>query len=113
LNRELTCRGARLLQTTRTAAEYRLFALDTIPPKPGLVHAPHAAGESIEVEVWELDQQAFGSFVAEIPAPMTIGSTRLIDGSTVKGFSCEPHALEGAREISEYGGWRAFLASAR
>jgi allophanate hydrolase len=113
LNRELTCRGARLLQTTRTAAEYRLFALDTIPPKPGLVHVPHGAGESIEVEVWELDQQAFGSFVAEIPAPMTIGSTRLIDGSTVKGFSCEPHALEGAREISEYGGWRAFLASAR
>lgn len=113
LNRELTCRGARLLQTTRTAAEYRLFALDTIPPKPGLVHAPHGAGTSIEVEVWELDQQAFGSFVAEIPAPMTIGSTRLLDGNTVKGFSCEPHALEGAREISEHGGWRAFLASAR
>jgi allophanate hydrolase len=113
LNRELVSRGARLLRTTRTAPEYRLFALDTIPPKPGLVHAPLGPGASIEVEVWELDQRAFGSFVAEIPAPMTIGSTRLVDGSTVKGFSCEPHALQGAREISEHGGWRAFLASAR
>ena len=111
LNRELVCRGARLLRTTQTAPEYRLFALDTQPAKPGLVHAPEGPGTSIEVEVWELDQQAFGSFVAEIPPPMSIATTRLVDGSAVKGFSCEPHALQGAREISEYGGWRAFLSA--
>jgi allophanate hydrolase len=110
LNHELVNRGARLLKTAQTAAEYRLFALDTQPRKPGLVHAPSGAGRAIEVEIWELDQRAFGSFVAGIPAPMTIGTTRLADGSSVKGFSCEPHALEGALEISEYGGWRAFLS---
>jgi allophanate hydrolase len=108
LNHELTSLGARRIRTTATAAEYRLYALDTTPPKPGLVHAPGEPAHAIEVEIWELTREAFGSFVAKIPAPMTIGMTRLADGSTVKGFGCEPHALNGAREISQYGGWRAF-----
>ena len=112
LNHELTSVGARRIRTTKTAPEYRLFALDTVPPKPGLVHAPGEAAHAIEVEVWELTAEAFGTFVAKIPAPMTIGMTRLADGSVVKGFSCEPHALNGAREISQFGGWRAFRTSA-
>jgi allophanate hydrolase len=111
LNHELVNRGARLIATTQTASEYRLFALDTQPRKPGLVRASAGSGRPIEVEVWELGQRAFGSFVASIPAPMSIATTRLADGRQVKGFSCEPHALEGALEISEYGGWRAFLAA--
>ena len=112
LNPELTSRGARLVKTTQTAPEYRLYALDTVPPKPGLVHAPGEAAHAIEVEVWELTQAAFGDFVAHVPAPMTIGMTRLSDGSLVKGFACEPYALSGAREISSFGGWRAFRAGA-
>jgi allophanate hydrolase len=112
LNHQLVQRGARLIATTRTAAEYRLFALVTTPPKPGLVHSP-GAGSAIEVEVWELGEREFGSFVAEVPPPMTIGSTRLSDGSLVKGFCCEPHALQGAEEISSHGGWRAYLSRER
>jgi allophanate hydrolase len=108
LNHELTSLGARRVRTTTTAAEYRLYALDTTPPKPGLVHAPGEQAHAIEVEVWELTREAFGAFVAGIPAPMTIATTRLADGSVVKGFGCEPHALNGAREISQFGGWRAF-----
>jgi allophanate hydrolase len=110
LNHELVRRGARLLRTTRTAPEYRLYALRTEPKKPGLVHAPGTHGVAVEVEIWQLDLAAFGSFVAEIPAPMSISQTRLADGSWVKGFSCEPHALASADDISAYGGWRAFLA---
>jgi allophanate hydrolase len=112
LNHELTSRGARRIVTTKTAPEYRLYALDTVPPKPGLVHTPGEAAHAIEVEIWELTREAFGSFVAQIPAPMTIGMTKLADGSLVKGFACEPHALHGAREISQFGSWRAFRASA-
>jgi allophanate hydrolase len=111
LNHELSSRGARRVRTTKTAAEYRLYALDTIPPKPGLVHTPGEAGHAIEVEIWELGAEAFGDFVAHVPAPMTIGMTRLSDGSLVKGFGCESYALSGAREISQFGGWRAFRAS--
>lgn len=110
LNYQLRSRGAQFKAKTVTAAEYRLFALNTDPPKPGLVHAP-GNGQSIEVELWELGLAAFGSFVSEVPAPMTIGNTRLGDGSVVKGFCCESHALEDARDITEYHGWRAFLAA--
>jgi allophanate hydrolase len=111
LNGQLLVRQARLVTTTTTSPQYRLFALNTTPAKPGLVFAPDARGRAIEVEVWELDHAAFGSFVNELPSPMTIGTTRLADGSLVKGFCCEPHAVEGALEITNYGGWRAYLAA--
>ena len=67
--------------------------------------------ESIDVEVWELGEAAFGSFVAEVPAPLGIGTVKLADGSSVKGFICEPHALDGAREITSFGGWRGYCAT--
>lgn len=108
LNHELTTRGARLVRETRTAQEYQLFALRTTPPKPGLVHSP-GEGRAIDVEVWELDEGAFGSFVAAVPAPMTIGTVALEDGARVKGFSCEPRALVAAEDISRFGGWVRYL----
>ena len=109
LNRELVERGARLVRACRTAASYRLYALaNTQPAKPGLVR--DAAGSAIEVEVWSIPLERFGSFVAGIPAPLGIGTLELDDGSQVKGFICEPHAIVGARDISHLGGWRAYLA---
>lgn len=114
LNHELVSRGARLVGTVRSAADYRLFALaGTTPPKPGLVRAPGHAGPGIELEVWALELAAFGSFVAKVPPPMTIGTVALEDGSSVKGFACEPSALAGAEDITSFGGWRAYLASRR
>lgn len=111
LNHQLTSRNARLVRATRTAPRYRLYALaNTTPPKPGLVHAGNSAGgASIDVEVWALSTEAFGSFVAEVPAPMAIGTTELEDGTTVKGFICEPRAIDGATDITHLGGWRAFV----
>ncbi len=110
LNWQLASRGARLVQATRTAPLYRLYAMaGQVPPKPALVHAGSAAS-SIEVEVYELDLASFGSFVAEVPPPLAIGSVVLQDGSTVRGFVAEPRALEGAIDISALGGWRAYLA---
>jgi len=113
LNRQLTERGARLTATTKTAPGYRLYALaDTTPPKPGLVRAPGFDGPGIEVEVWAVPTPAFGGFVAAVPAPLGIGSVELADGSTVKGFVCEPFAVEMATEITQGGGWRAYLGRA-
>jgi allophanate hydrolase len=63
------------------------------------------------VEVWELTKEGSGSFVAGIPPPMGIGNLELADGSIVKGFICEPYALEGAKEITTLGGWRNYLKS--
>jgi allophanate hydrolase len=111
LNGELTSRGARLVGTAKTAAEYRFYALaGTVPAKPGLVRSPGFSGPGIEVELWALGREAFGSFVAGVPGPMVIGSVMLSDGRTVKSFLCEPYALEGSEEITAFGGFRAYLA---
>ena len=112
LNHELTSRGGRLLHTTKTSPPYRLFHLaGTMPPKPGLRRTPGFQGEGIQLEVWALPVASFGSFVANIPAPMGIGTVELAGGQWVKGFLCEAYALEGARDITEFGGWRNYVRS--
>ena len=116
LNHQLTDRGARLVRTTSTAPVYRLHALPTRPPKPGLVrtvdaqHADEGAGE-IELEVWELDDAALGSFLAGVPAPLCLGTVELVDGTSVLGFLCEELATRGCPDITSTGGWRAYLRS--
>jgi len=112
LNGQLTSRNARFVKGARTAPGYRLYALpNTQPAKPGLVRAPGFAGPGIELEIWSLTDAAFGSFVAEVPGPMVIGSVELEDGTTVKSFLCEPYALEGAEEVTSFGGWLAYRAA--
>lgn len=111
LNTQLTERGAVLLESTKTAEKYRFFALPgTVPPKPGLLRVAEG-GAAIIVELWAMPLEQFGSFVGLIPSPLGIGTLELQDGRLVKGFICEPWALEGAQDISEFGGWRAFMAS--
>jgi allophanate hydrolase len=112
LNHQLTSVGGRLVRACRTSPRYKLFALpDTTPPKPGMVHVVGDGGAAIEVEVWALPPDAFGLFVARVPAPLCIGSVELDDGSRASGFLCEPYALAKAREISSFGGWRAYRRS--
>ncbi|MEX6505172.1 allophanate hydrolase [Jiella sp. M17.18] len=112
LNHELTDRGGVLLRNDRTAPDYRLHALGTTPAKPGLMREPGFAGPGIAVEIWSLDPAAFGDFVATIPQPLGIGRLTLADGSAVCGFLCEPAGLAGARDITAFGGWRAYCQSA-
>jgi allophanate hydrolase len=108
LHWQLTSRDARLIAATTTAPTYKLYAMaNSTPPKPALIH--DVEGAAIKVEVYELDVAAFGSFVIEVPAPLAIGSVTLADGSTVKGFVAEPRALTGATDITELGGWRAYI----
>lgn len=116
LNHQLTERGATLVRTTRTASCYRLFALDTSPPKPGLVRTADAAvgdpgAGSIEVELWQLDDAGLGSFLAGVPAPLCLGTVELEDGSTAIGFLCEELATRDQPDITALGGWRAHLRS--
>jgi len=114
LNSQLTERGARLLKTCRTATDYRLYALaGSIPPKPGLIRDRCYRGPGIEVEVWAMPEDRFGGFVAAIPPPLGIGTVTLDNGDVVKCFLCEPDALPGAKEITHFGGWRAYLASSK
>lgn len=110
LNTQLTERFSVLLEQTTTSANYRLYALpNTTPPKPGLKRVAAGEGEQIILEVWEMPASAFGSFVDLIPAPLGIGNVELADGRWVNGFICEGYGFEGARDVTEFGGWRAYI----
>lgn len=110
LHGQLTARDAKLVARCKTAPAYKLFAMvNSTPPKPALVHVGET-GRAIEVEVYELSVEAFGSFVAEVPPPLAIGTVTLEDGTDVKGFVAEPRAIVGADDITALGGWRAYVA---
>ena len=112
LNGELQVLGGRLIKATATAPDY-YQALRARHHAAQARHAPRRcrpAGHSIKVELWALSAAAFGKFVAAIPPPLGIGTVQLADGRGVKGFGVEPAAINGARDISSFGGWRAFMA---
>ena len=112
LNYQLTTRDGRFIRKAKTAPSYQLFALPgTSPPKPGLIRVGAETGVSINLEVWELPLAEFGNFLKEVPSPLTIGMVHLSDGRVVKGFLCEEVAAQDALNISEFGGWKAYLKS--
>ncbi|MFY0609989.1 MAG: hypothetical protein JXQ99_00575 [Hyphomicrobiaceae bacterium] len=110
LNVELTRLGGRFLRCTHTKPTYRLFALVGGPPaRPGLVR--EASGGAIALETWAIPRERLGDFIAGIPHPLGIGTITLETGEEVRGFICEAVGLHGANEVTEYGGWRNYLAS--
>lgn len=110
LHWQLTSRDAKFVGATTSAPTYKLYAMaESVPPKPALVYSEDG-GAAIALEVYELDMAAFGSFVAEVPPPLAIGTVTLADGSMVKGFVAEPRAMAGAEDITALGGWRAYIA---
>ncbi|MGH1412379.1 MAG: allophanate hydrolase [Pelagimonas sp.] len=107
LNHELTSRGGRLLQATHTAPRYRLYALAGGPPqRPGLLRIEK--GAKIELEVWALPKSAVGAFLEGIPAPLSIGTVELENGSKAHGFLVETTGVQGAEDITHLGSWRTY-----
>lgn len=118
LNHQLTDVDATYKSTTTTSSNYRLYALPrpkSGPPalrKPGLVRVSEGEqGHPIEVEIWQVPQDRFAEIVLAIPAPLGIGKVKLASGEWVSSFLCESYITMAAEHISQYGGWRAFLAA--
>jgi allophanate hydrolase len=110
LNWQLADRGGRFLRAGKTAASYRMYLIPKgggLPERPALIF--EEGGESIELEIWTLSREAFGEFVSTIPAPLGIGKVLLDDGSEVSGFIAEPRSVPGARDLTRFGGWRAYF----
>jgi allophanate hydrolase len=111
LNHEIRKLAGIFLRAADTEPTYKLYALPGGPPaRPGLVRVADNAGHAIATEVWALPVEGFGRFVASIPAPLGVGTLRLADGTQPKGFLCEGEAVRSAKDISSYGGWRAYVA---
>ncbi len=112
LNRELIALGGVLLREAETIPDYRLYALPgTVPAKPGLLRVAPGEGAAIKAEIWGLDATGFGTFVANIPSPLGIGTLNFTDGTSAKGFLVEAEAVKGAQDITRFGGWRAYVGS--
>jgi allophanate hydrolase len=112
LNHELAILSGRFIEATETAADYRLYALKGEgPQRPGLLRTETGKGSRITVEIWALPVAGFGRFVAAVPPPLSIGTLRLADDRAVKGFLVEAEGVDGARDISSFGGWRDYINS--
>jgi allophanate hydrolase len=107
LNDQLAGLGARFRGDVLTAQRYRMVALASTPPKPGILRS--AEGASLIGERWTISPAGLGRFLAGLPEPMSLGEIELDDGSTAVGFHCDAAAAATARDITEFGGWRAYL----
>jgi len=110
LSAELAALGGRFVAAARTAPSYRMHLLPGAPPRPGVVRVADG-GAAIAAELWSIPTAALGALVAATAAPLGIGTVVLDDGRAVKGFLCEAAGTAGARDITGFGGWRAFRAS--
>lgn len=110
LNWQLLERGAQLKMACTTSEHYRLFALAD-GKRPALVRDA-ANGRQIDVEVWQLPTATVGSFLNGIAAPLGLGKIELANGNWVTGFICDGYGLAGAKDITEFGSWREWLAAA-
>ena len=113
LNKQLTDLDAKLFGTFKTAPVYRLYVIEKPDRKiPGLIRqAENSEGFKIEVEVWEFTAEGLGKFMKLVREPLAIGTLELENGEKVLGFLCEPYVIPTAKEISQFGGWRGYLAS--
>jgi allophanate hydrolase len=109
LNWQLTERGARLQEKLSSADKYRMFVIEGAVKRPGLVR-DEKNGKAIDIEIWQMPEAEFGSFVAGIPGPLGIGKVETHDGRWLPGFICEGYAVEGASDITDHGGWRQYLS---
>ncbi|KAL6762677.1 hypothetical protein V8C86DRAFT_2513306 [Haematococcus lacustris] len=114
LNHQLLSLGGRLVKCCKTSAAYTMHSLGPRPAMvrvaPGMEHA----GRQFEVEVWSLPLHNVGRFLRDgVKPPLCIGDVLLEDGSQVKGFLGEGYAVanNSVEDISQWGGWRAYLAS--
>ena len=108
LNPNLLNLGATFIKETTTAPCYRLW---TIADKHPAMLKVENGGTAIAVELWEIPPQGLGTLLMQEPPGLCIGKVQLMDGEIVLGVLGEPWLCENQLEITEYGGWRAYLKS--
>jgi hypothetical protein len=107
LNPNLLRAGATFVRDDETEACYRLWSIDD--RHPAMLRAP-GAGRRIALELWDVPLAGLAQVLLAEPPGLAIGKVLLRDGSIVLGVLGEPFLCEGQREITEYGGWRAYVA---
>jgi hypothetical protein len=108
LNGNLVSAGATFVRETTTSPSYRLWSIGD--RHPAMIRASRG-GAAIAVEVWEVPAAGLASILLGEPSGLCVGKVRLADGEETLGVLGEPALCKGQREITKYGGWRAYVAA--
>ena len=106
LNQNMIDAGARFVRGAWTAPTYRLWSIND--RHPGMVRVS-GGGVAIALELWEVEAAGLVSILEAEPSGLSIGRVFIDDGTDVLGVLAEPILAEGQREITEHGGWRAYI----
>ena len=108
LNKNMLEVGAKFVREDETDACYRVWSIDD--RHPAMLRTP-GQGRCVALELWDVPVEGLARILQNEPPGLAIGKVVLQDGSVVLGVLGEPFLCEGKREITEFGGWRAYVAS--
>jgi hypothetical protein len=109
LNPNMLAAKAGFVRETFTEPAYRLWTIND--DHPAMVRVTDGKGVKVAVEVWSVPAAGLARILLNEPPGLSIGKVRLEDGSIVLGVLGEPALVEGQKEITAYGGWRAYVAA--
>ena len=108
LNPNMVRNGATFVREDATDECYRIYSIDD--RHPAMLRTP-GEGTSVALEIWDVPVTGLANILLAEPPGLSIGKVVLRDGSIVLGVLGEPFLCQGQREITQYGGWRAYIAS--
>jgi hypothetical protein len=108
LSPNMAAAGATFVRETTTEPAYRLWSIND--DHPAMIRVTDGSGVGVAVEVWSVPAAGLASILLNEPPGLSIGKVRLQDGSIVLGVLGEPALVDGQREITRHGGWRAYVA---
>jgi hypothetical protein len=108
LNPNLINVGATFVEENTTEPAYRLWSIADRHPA---MQRFASGGVSIAVEVWAVPPAGLATILQQEPPGLSIGKVKLADGQEMLGVLGEAILCEGRKEITRYGGWRAYTAS--
>lgn len=109
LNPNLLAVHSTFVREAETTAVYRLYSISD--RHPAMVRVTDGSGVAVHVEVWDVPPEGLAEVLQKEPPGLCIGKLTLKDGEEVLGVVGEPALCEGAKDISEYGGWRRYTAA--
>jgi hypothetical protein len=109
-NPHMTAAKGTFVREAATEPAYRLWSVDD--NHPAMIHVGDDSGTALQVEVWAVPLEGLAGLLENEPSGLAIGKVRLGDGSTVLGVLGESALVAGQREITGYGGWRAYAQAA-
>lgn len=109
LNPNMIAAGATFVREDMTVADYRLWTIND--DHPAMIRMTDGSGVPVAVEIWAVPSDGLAGILLKEPPGLSIGKVVLANGETVLGVLGEPALVEGQREITAFGGWRAYVAA--